>query len=165
MKRWLEDFTPGEELTSHGRTVGEADFLTWAGIDHSYASVHLDDQLMRSTPYGQRIGAGFMTLDLSVGLFGQGDWSFYWPSGALSTESWEDLDFPAAVFIGDTLRCRRVIAGIEPGDDGTGVVVHDVQVINQRDEIVLAGRERIRVRKRDEGAGSGPTHGTAGGHG
>lgn len=150
MKRWAEDFAPGEELVSHARTIGEAEFLAWAGIDHSFASVHVDGELMKSSAFGERIGAGFMTLDLSVGLFGQGDWSFYWPENAIATESWEGLEFPKAVRLGDTLRCRRIIANIEPRDTKTAALVHEVQVLNQRDEVVMSGRERIRVSRRGQ---------------
>lgn len=159
MKRWLEDFVPGDELTSHGRTVGEAEFLAWGATHHSYASVHFDQELMASTLFGQRIGAGFMSLDLSVGLFGQGDWNFYWPEGAIATEAWEDLRFPAPVLAGDTLRCRRVITDVEVDDDRSGVVVHSVEVVNQRAEIVMTGRERIRVARC---GAAGPSNAAAG---
>ncbi|HWE57440.1 MAG TPA: MaoC/PaaZ C-terminal domain-containing protein [Acidimicrobiales bacterium] len=148
MKRWWEDFEAGETIVSHGRTLSAADFLAWAGIEHDYASIHFDEPMMESTPFGGRIAAGFIALNLSVGLFGQGQWDWYWPSGADETESWEDLRFTRPVFIGDTLRCRRRIDGLTASDPYSGRIVHDVEVLNQHDEVVMSGRETLRVARR-----------------
>lgn len=146
MKRWLEDYAVGESLVSHGRTISEADFLTYAGLEHDFASVHFDAQMMESSAFGQRIGAGFITLNLAVGLFAQGEWDWYWPEGAVRTEGWEDIRFVKPLLLGDTIRCRRTIEDIAPDDDGTGVLVHLVEMHNQGQELLMTGKERVRVR-------------------
>lgn len=154
MREWWEDYRLGDILLSHGRTLGEADFLAWAGIEHDYASIHFDEPGMEASHYGRRIGAGFISLNLSVGLFGQGDWDWYWPAGAIRTESWDDLRFTQPVFIGDTVRCRREVLALAAVDGATGRITHGVEMLNQRHETVMSGRESILVARCAGGARS-----------
>jgi len=66
------------------------------------------------------------------------------------TYGYERLRFPKPVFIGDTIRSRITIASKEddPKRKEFGRVIEKVEVLNQRDEVVLACEHVLLVKKR-----------------
>ena len=68
------------------------------------------------------------------------------------TYGYERLRFPKPVFIGDTIRSRVTIASKEddPKRKEFGRVVEKLEVLNQRDETVLACEHVLLVKKRGD---------------
>ena len=62
-------FTVGETRQSQGRTISEADILTWAGLVHDFTTLHVDAETAASLFFGERIAPGSIAWSLSVGLF------------------------------------------------------------------------------------------------
>lgn len=154
-RRFWEDYEPGLRIESASRTVTETDVIVWSGLVGDFNPAHVDVVHAATTPFGQRIAHGNIAFNLSVSLaLGQvpGD---YRPEGYVRLAGWERVRFTAPVFIGDTLRAERTLEAREEGTDGdTGVLVYDVRVVNDRDETVMVGLERLLVRRRpanDEG--------------
>jgi monoamine oxidase len=85
-----------------------------------------------------------MTFTIGVGLTA----SLVNP--AAFTYGYERLRFPKPVFIGDTIRTRITIASKEPDPKRAqyGRVVEKCEVLNQRDEVVLACEHILLVEKR-----------------
>lgn len=144
---YFEDYRVGDLRTTHGRTITETDFVVHAGHSGDFFPHHLDAEFAKSTPFGQRIAHGTMTFTIGIGLTA----SVINP--AAFTYGYERLRFPKPLFIGDTIRSRVTIASKEddPKRPQFGRVVEKVEVLNQRDETVLACEHVLLVKKRPAG--------------
>lgn len=68
-KKHFEDLQVGDTLTTHKRTVTEADVVQFANVswDHFYA--HTDATSLEGTPFTQRVAHGYFVLAAAAGLF------------------------------------------------------------------------------------------------
>ncbi|GIW75267.1 MAG: MaoC family dehydratase [Phycisphaerae bacterium] len=143
---YFEDYVVGQTRLTHGRTITETDFVIHAGHSGDFFPHHLDAEFMKRSPFGQRIAHGTMTFTIGIGL----------TAGRINpaafTYGYEKLRFPKPVFIGDTIRSRVTIASKEPDPKRPtyGRVIEKVEVLNQRDECVLACEHILLVQRRPE---------------
>lgn len=112
------------------KTVGEFDVYQFAGITGDFSPNHVDEEYMKSTPYGQRIAHGV----LMVGYM-----------STASTRILEGIPYPCVsygydrirfvkpVFIGDTITVEYRVAEKIPEK---GQLLSQVTVTNQRGEVV-----------------------------
>lgn len=142
---YYEDYQIGHVRETFGRTITETDFVVHAGHTGDFFPHHLDAEFAKTTPFGQRIAHGTMTFAIGIGLTA----SLVNP--AAFTYGYERLRFPKPVFIGDTIRTRITIASKEddPKRKQFGRVVEKVEVLNQRNETVLACEHILLVNKRN----------------
>lgn len=141
---YFEDYVVGNVRVTHGRTMTETDFVIHAGHSGDFFPHHLDAEFARTTPFGQRIAHGTMTFTIGVGL----------TAGLLNpvafTYGYDRLRFPKPVFIGDTIKTRVTVAAKE--DDlkrpHLGRVVERCEVLNQREEVVMACEHILLVQRR-----------------
>jgi acyl dehydratase len=146
---YWEDFEPGLRIATGARTITETDLVVWAGMVGDWSAVHVDIEHAKRSPFGERIVHGNVAFNLAVSLAVQAAPETYRPEGYVRPLGWRGLRFTAAVLLGDTIRAERVLQAREAGDeDGCGVLVYEVKVLNQRDEPVLVGTERLLVRRR-----------------
>jgi len=110
--------------------------------------MHFDDIAARDSQFEQRIAHGYFVLSAAAGLFvspGEGP--------VLANYGLDTLRFITPVPMGDTIRarltCKRKIdqGKLSPKGEPQGVVVWDVQVTNQRDELVASYDILTLVRK------------------
>ena len=141
----FEDYELNSVRETSGRTITETDFVIHAGHSGDFFPHHMDAEWCKTQPFGQRIAHGTMTFTIGIGLTA----SVINP--AAFTYGYERLRFPKPVFIGDTIHSRVTIASKEddPKRPQFGRVVEKVEVLNQRDETVLACEHVLLVRKRD----------------
>ena len=99
---------------------------------------------MKSTPFGQRIAHGTLVFSVGVGLTA----SVINP--AAFSYGYDRLRFIKPVFIGDTIRTRTTIAAKEddPKRPEHGRVIERVEIVNQRNEVVLAADHIYIVERR-----------------
>ena len=104
---YFEDIRVGEEYTSPGRTVTEADIVIFAGLSGDYNVLHTDAEHMKSSIFSERIAHGLLGLSIQQGLLGR----VMPPSGAeqLGALKWK---FKGPIRIGDTIQVRSRIAGL-----------------------------------------------------
>ena len=132
---YFEDVRIGEEYTSPGRTVTEADIVIFAGLSGDYNVLHTNAEHMKSSLFGERIAHGLLGLSIQQGLLdrvvpGQG-------TGPLAAVKWK---FKAPIKIGDTIHVTARITAKKDGEQpGTGVVTVERRVVNQRGEVVQEG--------------------------
>jgi acyl dehydratase len=122
-------------VRSKARTITESDILTFAGFTGDYASLHVDEEYARTTPFGGRILHGNAILSIACGLLVQTG-TFDGHLGMLGME----LRFTRAVRPGDTIHAE--LREISSRVDSTGareVVVYDLRVADANDETVLTG--------------------------
>jgi len=136
-RKYFEELAIGESLTTHRRTVTEADIVNFGCLsgDHFYA--HFDEISAKDSFFGQRVAHGYFVISAAAGLFvdpGQGP--------VIANYGIDNLRFVEPVAIGDTIQvkltAKRKIKKSKRPDDKyhTGVVVWDIEVTNQRDEAV-----------------------------
>jgi len=141
---FFEDVRLGEEYTSPGRTVTEADIVIFAGLSGDYNVLHTDAEHMKSSQFGERIAHGLLGLSIQEGLLdrvipGQ-------TVGPLAAVKWK---FKGPIKIGDTIHVEARVSGKKDGErPGWGVVTVERRVINQRGEVVQEGETDHEVRRR-----------------
>ncbi len=138
---WFEEFEPGQQLTTASRTVTEADVVNFAGLSGDFYPAHVDAEFGEQSIYGQRIAHGLLVLSIASGLLIQ--------TGVLdgTLGAFREIDnwrFRQPVFIGDTLHVRMEVTRTKavPRMEG-GLVEVGLDVINQRDEVVMNGSWKI----------------------
>jgi oxepin-CoA hydrolase/3-oxo-5,6-dehydrosuberyl-CoA semialdehyde dehydrogenase len=135
-RKHFEELEIGETLTTHRRTVTEADIVNFAGLsgDHFYA--HMDDIAAKESIFGRRVAHGYFVLSAAAGLFVDPA-----PGPVLANYGLENLRFTKPVHAGDTIQARLTCkskTAKETPPDGVpqGVVAWDVNVTNQEQELV-----------------------------
>lgn len=141
---YFEDYEIGFSRMTTGRTITETDFVVHAGHTGDFFPHHMDAEFMKKTPFGQRIAHGTMVFSIGVGLTA----SIINP--AAFSYGYDRLRFIRPVFIGDTIRTRATIVAKEddPKRSDAGRVIERCEVINQRDEVVLAADHIYIVERR-----------------
>jgi len=133
---YVEDFVLNRTLTTHGRTIGEADVTLFAGLAGDFNPLHVDEEFAAATEFGTRIAHGPMVLAMAIGLMSQLN-LIDGTALALLDLAW---DFKAPVRIGDTIHARVTPTAAKPTQTpGRGIVTLRFEVANQRDEIVQTG--------------------------
>ena len=127
----------GHEAT-FTKTVSESDVYLFAGITGDFSPNHVDQSYMERSPWGRRMAhgallVGFISTASTLAIAGT-------RSDADETPVAVGMDrvrFLAPVFLGDTVTVRYTVARIEPERRRS---VADVQVTNQRDELVAVAQ-------------------------
>ena len=138
---YFEDFSVGQQFTTPGRTISEADVMSFAAWTGDNNQVHTDAEFAGNTRYGQRIVHGMLGASLCLGLISRTGIFEGSSVALLGIDNWR---FTNPVFIGDTLTCTVEIIGTRLTSKGnTGVVQRELRLRNQRDEVVQQGRMDI----------------------
>ena len=138
-RRYFEEVQIGESLLTHRRTVGEADLINFGGISGDYFYMHFDEEAAKASPFGQRIAHGYFVLSAAAGLFVSPA-----PGPVLANYGLDSLRFVKPVGIGDTIQARLTCKRktdrnkTDAQGKGQGVVAWDVEVSNQRGELVAS---------------------------
>jgi oxepin-CoA hydrolase / 3-oxo-5,6-dehydrosuberyl-CoA semialdehyde dehydrogenase len=136
-KKYFEELSVGEALTTHRRTVTEADIVNFGSLsgDHFYA--HFDEIAAKDSLFGKRVAHGYFVLSAAAGMFVHPS-----PGPVMLNYGLEDLRFVAPVFPGDTIQVKLIVKKKtvrqkrETDKDPYGMVWFDVHVTNQNDEMV-----------------------------
>lgn len=141
---FFDDLEIGQEYTSPGRTVTEADIVIFAGLSGDYNVLHTDAEHMKTSTFGERIAHGLLGLGIQQGLAARGEPAA--AHGLLSALKWK---FKGPIKIGDTVHVFSRIAGKRDGPDaGRGLVTVERRLVNQRGEVVQEGETEHAVERR-----------------
>ena len=135
-RKTFDEIAVGDTLTTHRRTVTEADISNFAGVSGDYFYAHMDDVAAKASLFERRVAHGYFVLSAAAGLFVH-------PAvgPVLANYGLESLRFVQPVFPGDTIQAkltckRRIARAPRPGEPPQGVVEWHVDVENQREELV-----------------------------
>lgn len=139
---YFEDLEPGQEVETVGRTITEADLITFAGLSGDYNPLHTDAVYAEHGAYGQRIAHGLLGLAVASGLVAR--------LGLFerSIIAFRELTFKfrRPVFIGDTIHAVVCVNSTKALPRiGGGMVELEVRVYNQEDEVVHSGTWKVLV--------------------
>lgn len=144
--KYFEEFIVGQQTVTAGRTITEADVVGFAGLTGDYNQIHVDSEFARTSYYGQRVAHGLLGLSIALGLAVQ---TGMIEGTVLAFREVNEWKFSRPVFLGDTLHAIVEVASTKPiARLGGGAVELQVNVNNQRDETVMAGRWTVLIRSR-----------------
>ena len=141
--QFFEDYVVGTTRSSTGRTITETDIVMHAGQTGDFYPHHMDAEWCKTQDFKQRIAHGTLIFAVAVGQ----------TAGEINpvafSYGYDRLRFPRPVLIGDTLHTRVTITAREddPKRAGYGRVTEKCEVLNQRDEVVLACEHILLVQK------------------
>ncbi len=140
-----EDLEVDAEHKSSGRTVTEADVVNFAGLSADYNNMHIDEEFAKKTVFKTRVAHGMLVTSIATGLW------FTMPRLAtVAFMGLEDWRFSGAVFPGDTIHItRRLVEKKEHKRPNMGLFIFEVNVKNQKDEVVQKGKWVILVTKKE----------------
>jgi acyl dehydratase len=139
--KYFEELPLGEEWVSPGRTITEADLVAFAGFSGDYHPLHTDEEFAKRTQFGRRILHGAAVFGIATGLESR----IGLKEGTALAFLGMTWDMKAPVFIGDTIYVRERVAEKRESRSkpDRGFVAFDVEVVNQRGEVVQAGQWKV----------------------
>ena len=148
-QRWFEDFRLGERFPLPSRTMTEAVFLAFQAVSGDRHPIHYDLAFCRARGLPGLLAHGFQTLAATAP--GAGLFPFLVEESLLGFLE-QSSRFLHPVVAGDTLYPALEIDELSP-NRSTGVVGMHSTVHNQAGVLVLDGRQRFLLRRRQAAAG------------
>jgi acyl dehydratase len=147
--RYYEDYAVGETIAHEKRrTVSESDNQRFCDMTMNQQPLHLDADFASGSEFGERIVNGLFTMSLAVGLTIPDTTD----GTIVANLSYDDVEHPAPVFHGDTIRAETTVVDKRETSDGErGVVRMGVEAYNQRDELVCSFERTALSLKRPDG--------------
>ena len=138
--RWFEEMVVGDVI-SHAvtRTVTESDNVVFSTMTMNPQPLHLDAEFAQTTEFGQPLVNSLFTLALLVGL---SVWELTLGT-TVANLGFGAIDFPAPVFIGDTVHAETTIleARLSNSRPNVGIVKFE-HVARNQDGVVVARCQR-----------------------
>ena len=141
---YYEDMEPGFKVETAGRTISEADIMTFAGISGDWNAIHVDAEYAKTSAFGERVAHGLLGLSIASGLAMQ--------MGFLdrTVEAFTSLEwkFRAPIKIGDTIHAVAEVTQKKAVGASGGFVTFNVVVKNQNDQTTQRGTWTIMVKSK-----------------
>ena len=145
--RHYGEFTVGETIVhDRRRTVTEADNQRFCDMTMNQQPLHLDAEFARSTEFGERVVNGLYTMALAVGLTIPETTD----GTIVANLSYDDVEHPAPVYHGDTIRAETTVTDKRETSDGDrGVVTMRVEAFRATDDELVCSFERTVLSLKD----------------
>jgi 3-hydroxybutyryl-CoA dehydratase len=120
-------------VTSFRKTVSESDVYLFAGITGDLSPNHVDEEFMKTTPYGGRIAHGALLVGYMSGCSTDivekcVSLTAYQPVSL----GYDRIRFLKGVLIGDTIQLDYKIASV---DEAKSRTIAEVTIVNQHGEM------------------------------
>ncbi len=134
---YFEEFEPGQEIITAGRTITEADVVNFAGLSGDFTQIHTDLEYSKNTPIGQRIAHGLLVASVVSGLAAQ---TGVMEGTVLVFREILEWKFVRPVFFADTIHAVLKVRETKAMRRlGGGLVTIDINVLKQDGEVVCRG--------------------------
>ena len=141
---FFEEFEPGQTIVSPGRTITEADVVSFAALSGDWNAIHTDAVYAATQPFGQRVAHGLLIMAITSGL---ADRLGFLEGTALAFREIGDWKFSLPVYIGDTIHLRATVTETKAmARLGGGLVSLKVEVVNQEDKVVQRGTWSVLIK-------------------
>ena len=137
---YYEEFEVGQTFDhSIRRTITETDNVLITTMTHNPASLHLDAEYMKKTPFGKPLVNSCLTLGFMVGI-SVNDTTH---GTTVANLGWDEVRFPAPLFCGDTIRVETEVLELRDSKSrpDNGIVVFAHRAYNQ-DEVLVGECKR-----------------------
>ncbi|MFC6705478.1 MaoC/PaaZ C-terminal domain-containing protein [Flexivirga alba] len=143
---FFEDFAVDQVFHTPGRTITEADIVSFAGWSWDTNPVHTDAVHSASGRFGQPIAHGLLGLSVALGLVSRLGVFERCSIALLGIDGWR---FEHPVVVGDTVRCTLRITGTRATSNGkAGILDRELTLTNQDDTVVQRGNIGLTVARR-----------------
>ncbi|MFQ5399974.1 MAG: MaoC/PaaZ C-terminal domain-containing protein [Anaerolineae bacterium] len=140
----FDEFEIGDCYKSQGRTVTEADVVTFAGLSGDFNPLHTNAEFGKATPFGERIAHGMLIMAMATGM---ANWTGIFEGTTLALME-QVIRYKGAVKFGDTVHLELEVLEKKPtSKPGRGVVRFAARVRNQRDEVVVDGEWTLLMKR------------------
>jgi acyl dehydratase len=133
--RYFDEWQVGDRI-AHAitRTVTETDNLLISTLTHNPQPLHLDHEAAAASEFGKPLVNSVFTFGLMVGV-SVADTTL---GTLVANLGYDEVTFPAPVFVGDTLRTETTIAALRESKSrpNAGIVTFEHKSFNQRGELV-----------------------------
>ena len=148
----FDDLTPGARFESLGKTLSEAEILDFA-FQYDPQPFHIDVEYAEAGPYGGLIASGVQTIAVALRMMVQA--RVFAPEIVMGSPGVEELRWLQPVRPGDTIRSTGEIleTRVSRSKPERGLVRYRLDVLNQRDEVVMTMTSTTFVRRRPAAAG------------
>ena len=148
-RKYFEELKVGDSLTTHRRTVTEADIAAFANLswDHFYA--HTDHTSLEGTMFEKPVAHGYFVLSAAAGLFVDAK-----KGPVLLNYGLEECRFMKPVYAGSTIGAKLTVKEKLPQDKKDendipkGIVKWLVEVTDEADETVALATILTMVKKK-----------------
>lgn len=128
--RYYEEMVTGDVYKHEpGRTITEADNVVFCSMTLNSQSLHLDAARSAESEFGQRLVNSLLTMSIvcSIGV------PQLTQKTTIANLGFQEIAFPAPVFIGDTLYCETEIGPkrLSSSRPGQGIVTLEHRGLNQ----------------------------------
>ena len=137
MYNWyFDDMAPGARFESLGKTLSEAEILDFA-FQYDPQPFHIDIEYANAGPYGGLIASGIQTIAVALRMMVQA--RVFAPETVLGSPGAEERRWVQPVRPGDTIRSTGEILEVRASQSRPerGIVRYRMEVLNQRDEVVM----------------------------
>jgi Acyl dehydratase len=143
---FFEDFAVDQVFHTQGRTITEADIVSFAGWSWDTNPVHTDAVHSAAGRFGEPIAHGLLGLSVALGLVSRLGVFERCSIALLGIDGWR---FEHPVVVGDTVRCTLRITGTRATSNGTaGILDRELILTNQDDTVVQRGNIGLMVARR-----------------
>jgi acyl dehydratase len=130
----FDEFEIGDCHNSQGRTVTEADVVSFAGLSGDFNPLHTDAEFGRQTPFGERIAHGMLIMAMATGM---ANWTGIFEGTTIALME-QLIRYKGAVKFGDTVHLQLEVLEKKPtSKPDRGVVRFAARMINQSDQVVV----------------------------
>jgi acyl dehydratase len=144
--RYYEDFEVGD-LYQHraGRTISEADNTWFTLLTMNTNQMHFNAHYARNSTYGRLVVNSGFTVALVLGI-SVADTS----QNAVANLSWEEIQLPHPVFVGDTLYAESLVLSKRESRSRpyAGIVSFRTRGLNDRGDVCVTYRRSVLIYRR-----------------
>lgn len=145
---YWDDLEVGYRYSTKGRTITEADLVQFGSLTGDQNGLHSDAEYAAASLHGQRIAQGMLVASYVAGLASRSVPNQLMEPALLGVLE-NNLKFPKATYIGDTLTVHIEVVGRRPTRrPDRGVTEFLRQAVNQRGEVVCEFRSALLVQRR-----------------
>jgi acyl dehydratase len=123
--RVFDDLDEGQEVSTRGRTITEADLVAFSGLTGDWHPLHSDATWAAASPFGERLAHGMLVLSYALGLVA------FDPEIVVALRGISAATFKAPVRVGDTIHAEVMIDRLRPLDHSKGLVELACRIVNQ----------------------------------
>ena len=142
---YFEDFEIGAVYKHYrGKTIKESDAVTICNMVMNTAQGHFNDHLMESTPIGESLVYGGVTISMTLGLAAQDT-----AEQVIREISLDNIKLKSPVKHGDTIYAYTEVLGKEDTNEQGGGVLHFKHYgVNQKEVVVFEGERKVLLKKK-----------------
>ncbi len=146
LSAWFDELREGEEFTTPGRTICEADLVGFSALTGDWHPQHADAEWAAAGPFGERIAHGMLLLSYSLGL------APIDPERVVALRGLDSVRFKRPVRIGETIRVQGAVASLRPLDEASGLVGLDWRLLGAGGRTAVRAELQAIWRRRAEAA-------------